>query len=31
MKKALEGTDLSNLEGSEYIGEYLANTDPDGK
>ena len=30
MKKVLEGTDLSNLEGSEYIGEYLAKTDPMG-
>ena len=30
MKKALEGTDLSNLEGNEYIGEYLAKTDPMG-
>ena len=30
MKKVLEGTDLSNLEGSEYMGEYLAKTDPMG-
>ena len=30
MKKALEGTDLSKLEGNEYIGEYLAKTDPMG-